>query len=66
MNKNIEHIFHAVIIGVSLCFIMTKVLGQNMNVACDRSIVLAAGALIYMVLFGHKFPPSGLNPSFKF
>tara|TARA_Y100000389_G_scaffold72803_1_gene69554 strand:+ start:1112 stop:1312 length:201 start_codon:yes stop_codon:yes gene_type:complete len=66
MNKNLEHILHAVIIGVVLCIIMTKVLGQSTGLACDRSIVLASVALIYMVMFGHKFPPGAINPSFKF
>ena len=66
MNKNLEHLLHAVIIGVVLCLIMTKVLGQSTGVACDRSIVLASVALIYMVMFGHNFPPGVINPSFKF
>ena len=64
MNKNLEHILHAVIIGVVLCLIMTKVLGQSTGVACDRSIVLASVALIYMVMLGHKFPPGVINRFF--
>ena len=66
MNNNLKHLLHAVVIGVVLCLIMSKVLKQSTSVACDRSMVLAAVALIYMVLFGHTFPPGSINPSFKF
>ena len=66
MNKNLTHLLHAVLIGLVLCLVMTKVLAQSTGVACDRSMVLASVALIYMVLFGHKFPPGAINPSFKF
>ena len=66
MNNNLKHLLHAVVIGVVLCRIMTKVLGQSTSVACDRSMVLASLALIYMVAFGHKFPPGALNSSLKF
>ena len=65
MNKNLEHLFHAVIIGVVLCLVMTQVMGQSTKVACDRSMVIAALAFVYMVMYGHKFPPGNVNPSFK-
>ena len=66
MNNNLKHLLHAVVIGVVLCLIMTMVLGQSKEVACDRSMVLASLALIYMIAFGHEFPPGALNSSLKF
>ena len=66
MNNNLKHLFHAVVVGFVLCLVMTKVLKQRTSVACDRSMVLASLALIYMVAFGHKFPPGAVNPSLKF
>ena len=66
MNNNLKHLLHAVVIGIVLCLIMTMVLGQSKAVACDRSMVLASVALIYMIAFGHKFPPGPVNPSLKF
>jgi hypothetical protein len=35
---------------------MTFVLKQRQAVAINRSLVLAALALIYMVMFGHRMP----------
>ncbi len=66
MNNNLKHLFHAVVVGIVLCLVMTKVLKQSTSVACYRSMVLASLALIYMVAFGHKFPPGAVNPSLKF
>tara|TARA_B100000902_G_C26980051_1_gene749826 strand:- start:167 stop:370 length:204 start_codon:yes stop_codon:yes gene_type:complete len=66
MNNNLKHLFHAVVVGIVLCLVMTKVLKQSTSVACDRSMVLASLALIYMIAFGHKFPPGAVNPSLKF
>ena len=49
-------ILHSVIIGLVLYFVMTLVLGQNQSVAENRSILLAALILAYMILFGHGLP----------
>jgi O-antigen ligase len=49
-------ILHSVIIGIFLYLFMIYILGQNKNVAENRSILLAAFILIYMILFGHKLP----------
>lgn len=65
MNKNLEHVLHAGILVVVLCFIM-KQMGQTDDQACSRSIVIGSVALIYMVMFGHTFPPGNLNPALKF
>jgi hypothetical protein len=37
---------------------MIFILGQNENVAENRSILLAAVMLIYMIAFGHGLPTS--------
>jgi len=66
MKQNLEHVVHAVILGVVLCLIMKYALGQGDAAACSRSIVLAAGALIYMIMFGHSFPPTKMNPALVF
>jgi len=62
MNKDLEHVMHAVIGGAILCFVMMQ-MGQSKEMACSRSILIAALALVYMVLFGHSFPPGKLNPN---
>jgi hypothetical protein len=51
-------ILHAIIIGIVLYLIMIYALGQNQVKAETRSAFLAALALIYMLLFGHKLPTS--------
>ncbi len=51
-------ILHSVIIGVVLYVVMTFVLGQKQSVAENRSILLAALILAYMILFGHGMPTS--------
>ena len=63
MSKNLEHILHASILGFLLYFIMTLFLGQNSNKACGRSIILASISLIYMIMYGHNFPPGRINSS---
>ena len=47
---------HALIIGIVLYLIMTYVLGQKPIVAENRSILLAALILVYMILYGHGLP----------
>lgn len=51
-------LLHSVIIGVLLYIIMFFVLGQRQVVAENRSILLAALVLVYMILFGHGLPTS--------
>ena len=47
---------HSVIIGAVLYVIMRFLLNQDSMVAEDRSILIAAVVLIYMLLFGHGLP----------
>lgn len=49
-------VLHSVIIGLVLYYIMCVLLGQKQAVAENRSILVAAAVLIYMVLFGHGMP----------
>jgi hypothetical protein len=58
MEKGRVMILHSVIIGVLLYLFMIFILGQNEIVAENRSILLAAFILIYMILFGHGLPTS--------
>jgi len=54
---SLEHVLHAVILTAVLYAIMTTVLKQDTKTALDRSVVIGSIALIYMVFFGHTFPP---------
>jgi len=49
-------LLHSAVIGVILYVIMVYVLKQRRIVAENRSIILAAIVLIYMVMFGHGMP----------
>ena len=51
-------LLHSVIIGVLLYLFMIFILGQNQIVAENRSILLGALMLVYMILFGHGLPTS--------
>jgi ACR3 family arsenite efflux pump ArsB len=51
-------VLHSAIIGILLYLFMIFILGQNQIVAENRSILLAAMILIYMILFGHGLPTS--------
>jgi len=58
MERGLTMVLHSVIIGILLYLIMIFILGQNKMVAENRSIVLAALILVYMILFGHGLPTS--------
>ena len=49
---------HALIIGILLYIFMTFILGQKQIIAENRSILIAALILVYMILFGHGLPTS--------
>lgn len=49
-------LLHSFVIGIVLYLFMTIGLKQRHVVAENRSILLAALSLIYMVLFGHGLP----------
>lgn len=51
-------LLHSIIIGLILFVFMRFALGQSVAVAEDRSVLIGAVVLIYMVLFGHRLPGS--------
>jgi hypothetical protein len=58
MESGLMMVVHSVIITVILYIIMKYLLKQSEPKAMDRSILLGAVVLIYMVLFGHGMPTS--------
>ena len=56
MESGLTMLVHSAIIGVILYVVMVYILKQRQVVAENRSIVLAAVALIYMIVFGHGMP----------
>lgn len=56
MESGATMLFHSLVIGVVLYVIMLFVLGQRQIVAENRSIVISAVVLIYMIMFGHGLP----------
>lgn len=58
MENGRTMLLHSLIIGVFLYLFMIFILGQKQSVAENRSILLSALIMIYMVLFGHGLPTS--------
>jgi hypothetical protein len=56
MERGLMMLLHAVLIGIILYVLMVFVFRQSAVVAENRSILLAALILIYMVMFGHGMP----------
>lgn len=56
MESALSHLFHAAIISVILYVIMRFLLKQSCTMASNRSLLIGALALIYMILFGHGMP----------
>ena len=56
MEGALTHLFHAFIIAIVLYLLMIFGLKQSQNMALNRSILIGAFALIYMILFGHGLP----------
>lgn len=54
-------VLHSVILGVILYMVMIFGLRQQAAVAENRSILIAAVVLIYMIVFGHGLPVK-MNP----
>jgi hypothetical protein len=55
MERGLMMLLHSVMIGIVLYMIMIFG-GQQQIVAENRSILIASGVLIYMILFGHGLP----------
>ena len=56
MERGTTMLTHAAVIGVVLYVAMVFGLKQEPVVAENRSILIAAAVLIYMVLYGHGMP----------
>ena len=56
MESGFMMYIHSVIIALVLYLIMKFILKQPEMMAQDRSILIGALALVYMILFGHKLP----------
>lgn len=56
MNDPLHHLFHAFIIAIILYLIMRFALRQSNTMALNRSILIGAIAVVYMILFGHGMP----------
>jgi hypothetical protein len=62
MESGLVMVWHSVLIAIVLYVIMIFILGQNQAVAEDRSVLIGAIVLAYMVLFGHGLP-NKVNPN---
>jgi len=56
MDSPLTHLFHAFIITIVLYLIMLYGLKQSSTKALNRSLIIGAIALIYMIFFGHGLP----------
>jgi hypothetical protein len=56
METGFMHFIHSAIITIILYLIMKYGFKQSTMVAQDRSILLGALFLVYMILFGHRLP----------
>jgi hypothetical protein len=56
MERGLMMVVHSAVIGTLLYLGMTFLLGQSQPIAENRSILVAAFVLIYMILFGHGLP----------
>jgi hypothetical protein len=56
MERGLMMVAHSAIIGLVLYFFMVFGLGQQPVVAENRSILISAVVLIYMIVFGHGLP----------
>lgn len=56
MESGLTMLMHSVLIGAILYLAMIYILGQSQIVAENRSLVISAFVLIYMIMFGHGLP----------
>lgn len=55
-ERGVVMLAHTAMIGIAIYLMMRYVFNQSALVAEDRSIVIGAFVLIYMVMFGHGMP----------
>jgi len=56
MERGLVMVLHSAIIGLVLYMLMVFAFNQSPKMAENRSVLVAAVVLIYMVLFGHGLP----------
>ena len=56
MERGTVMLLHSAIIAALMYLCMVYILNQKHNIAENRSLLVAAFALIYMILFGHGLP----------
>jgi len=56
MESGLMMLLHSVLVGIVLYVFMVFILKQNKSVAENRSTLIGALVLIYMILFGHGLP----------
>ena len=61
MENGTQMVLHCILITAVLYAIMKFALKQSTPVAIDRSILIGAIILVYMILYGHSFPPGKIN-----
>ena len=57
MERGLIMLLHSILIGIIIYIIMIS-LGQTQIMAENRSILMSAVILVYMMLFGHGLPSS--------
>lgn len=55
-ERGLMMVLHSAAIGLILYLIMVFLFKQKEHIAENRSILIAAVVLIYMILFGHGMP----------
>ena len=58
MERGLMMLAHSVFLGILIYLFMIYALGQNKLVAENRSLLISALILMYMILFGHGLPTS--------
>ena len=56
MEGALTMLVHAIIIAIFLYVVMKFALNQSNEKATERSVLIGAFVLIYMILFGHGLP----------
>jgi hypothetical protein len=56
MESGLTMLLHSVFLGLFIYFFMIYVLGQRQVVAENRSLLISALILMYMIIFGHGLP----------
>ena len=64
-ERGIVMLAHSAMIGIAIFLMMKFILNQPQAIAEDRSIVISAFVLIYMIMFGHGLPGQ-LNRNLSF